>query len=1133
MGSSKKVTIGYKLKTGLLYFLCWGPIDAVLKIKASKKTVIEGTFTGGPVDIDEPNLFGGDEEEGGVVGTIDIDMGGPDQEPNSYLVSQLGPVSAFRGWVSVILNQVYVTKGRYVKPWEFLCQRVTIRQTDGIEQWYLEKAPIYGGLPEESVVAEEIVAYSADWKYRLLADYTTADYSAEDYDDSSWSVSEGPFGSYIGDNTFVLAGTIGAAIWIRRTISFPGVVEKVVLNILNDDGCSIWWNGELLLLNNSSGGSFDFEISADKVRAGPNVLAVRVVDGIPTGDASNIELGVRVTWTGDRYQIVDLNPIHAVREVLTDLDTGLRIPDSDIDEDNFRSVAGTIFDESFGISFLNQEQLKAGEILDEITRTIDANIDVDRSTGKIIIKLIRSDYDLSSGTLILQKSDIDRIEDFTQPGYGETVNSVTIVYKDTKTGEKESVTLPDIADIQQRGQENNTTINYPMIRNRDLALRVAERDLRALSSRIRSCTIYTTRVAANLKIGEVVVVEDWPELQFDNVVFRVVELDLGSPQSNLVIIKVTEDVYSISNNALLGVQASNWVPPVTDPQPVSEQFLIEMPYYEIVQRDSQTTVDDELENNPLLGFFLACGSSPLTGIHVNQKIWVRAGSIFEEDGEMDFSPRAYIVSDVAKTDETIFIDNAVDLDEVVIGTYALMGTEFIRLDAVNSDSISVGRAVLDTLPITVSGSDNLPILFCQDYAESDKTEYMEGETINVRLATNTYSANLDIADATQMDLTFNQRAARPYPPANLTINGSYFPETIGGQDSLQLAWNHRDKTQQTSGTLLDFFDGDIGPEVDVSYVLELYNEENTLVRTETGLTGKVYNYAAVDEKADSEFLEVGNGVTSDPDIVLLLNLNGADASTDFVDEIGHIFNRTGNPQIDTDQSKFGGASGLFNSGRIYSTSDDFILGLGPFTIEFWIRRNGTAAGYERILMIGANATNGHIHIGMVSGTRQIEAVMYDGSYQGILNSGNLSDDTWYHVAVVRDEQNTAGDFDYFMYLDGVEVDTVTTAFNDDLTENDIHIGANEGSTEVFSGHLDDIRITKKVVYSAAFTPPDIELTDTLMGGLDFRLNGRLRFILKSVKTIGTTEVESLQYYDETVERPGWNFGWDKFWDGGT
>lgn len=81
---------------------------------------------------------------------------------------------------------------------------------------------------------------------------------------------------------------------------------------------------------------------------------------------------------------------------------------------------------------------------------------------------------------------------------------------------------------------------------------------------------------------------------------------------------------------------------------------------------------------------------------------------------------------------------------------------------------------------------------------------------------------------------------------------------------------------------------------------------------------------------------------------LLLHCDGADASTTFTDasQAAHG-NATpnGNAQVDTAQSKFGGASALFDgTGDFLSYADhaDWHFGSGDFMADFWVRFNSVS-----------------------------------------------------------------------------------------------------------------------------------------------------------------------------------------------
>src|SRR3989338_6322305 len=87
---------------------------------------------------------------------------------------------------------------------------------------------------------------------------------------------------------------------------------------------------------------------------------------------------------------------------------------------------------------------------------------------------------------------------------------------------------------------------------------------------------------------------------------------------------------------------------------------------------------------------------------------------------------------------------------------------------------------------------------------------------------------------------------------------------------------------------------------------------------------------------------VTNAEAHDSYTKLMLHMEGADAGTTFTDTetTPKAVTANGNAQIDTAQSKFGGASGLFDGAGDYLTipsSSAFDFGTGNFTIDFWVR----------------------------------------------------------------------------------------------------------------------------------------------------------------------------------------------------
>jgi hypothetical protein len=199
---------------------------------------------------------------------------------------------------------------------------------------------------------------------------------------------------------------------------------------------------------------------------------------------------------------------------------------------------------------------------------------------------------------------------------------------------------------------------------------------------------------------------------------------------------------------------------------------------------------------------------------------------------------------------------------------------------------------------------------------------------------------------------------------------------------------------------------------------------------------------------------------------VLLHMNGADASTSFIDETGRIWTKYGNAQIDTTQSKFGGASGLFDGTGDYidtPDSDDFYLGTENFTIDFWVRLNVINTAQTIV-------TQGNSFRIFIETNNNLRFSIYDGTSTRQVNSTlTMSTATWYHIALVRNGNTLK------IYANGVEVGTtdltLVTIPNSTYT---LVIGNNFGSG-YFNGWVDEFRFSKGIArWTANFTPPNKE-----------------------------------------------------------
>jgi len=213
-------------------------------------------------------------------------------------------------------------------------------------------------------------------------------------------------------------------------------------------------------------------------------------------------------------------------------------------------------------------------------------------------------------------------------------------------------------------------------------------------------------------------------------------------------------------------------------------------------------------------------------------------------------------------------------------------------------------------------------------------------------------------------------------------------------------------------------------------------------------------------------------------VSLLLHFDGTNGSTTFTDNSPSPKTPTaaGNAQISTSQSKFGGASCIFDrSGDAVVIADQtsMRLGSGDWTIECFIRPTVIDGTEQTIAMKGNNIdTAANYEFRWITrSTGTLLQVSNGTSVTSLLGATSVPvANTWTHVAAVRTGNVLK------LFINGTQSGS-DTAFTGSVNENtgSFYIGARNtvGTlSEVFSGHIDEFRFTKGVArYTANFTVP--------------------------------------------------------------
>jgi hypothetical protein len=214
---------------------------------------------------------------------------------------------------------------------------------------------------------------------------------------------------------------------------------------------------------------------------------------------------------------------------------------------------------------------------------------------------------------------------------------------------------------------------------------------------------------------------------------------------------------------------------------------------------------------------------------------------------------------------------------------------------------------------------------------------------------------------------------------------------------------------------------------------------------------------------------------------LMLHMDGTDASTTFTDESSNAKSVTayGHAQIDTAQSKFGGASALFDGAGddyLYANSHDFTFGTGAFSVDCWVRFTALPSANTGVWLAGQTIANGQTYwafeVWNLSGNMKL---IIQGANGGsnltaiISDTITLATDTWYHVAICRSGN------DHYFFLDGVQAGAPVSnsqAYPAVLAPFSSGLRPVSPTDSRLNGWIDELRVSRGIArWTANFTPP--------------------------------------------------------------
>ncbi|WP_218956381.1 phage tail protein, partial [Acinetobacter sp. YH12073] len=544
-------------------------------------------------------------------------------------------------------------------------------------------------------------------------------------------------------------------------------------------------------------------------------------------------------WFGIRTGEPDMNPADMLWLCITNAQWGLGQPESMLNKDSFLEAWRVLKIEDMYMSIVFDDEGQIQNIINLICEHIDASCFVDKKTNKWTLKLIRDDYEAES-LVVLDESNVRSISDYEIRTAAEQVNQVTVTYWNKETGKNATSTAQDPARIAQNGLVNKP-VEYDGFTNASTAYRAAERDLHALSSPLKVVTLNEVHpdFGRKLSVGDAFT-WNWGVHGVVGSIMRVKAIDYGDAHDLSVKIEAIEDVFSTPMNSL-----APYVPPTENPMnqsPLDNPTVrvIELPYFDAVQLSSESEVNADLDADPTLSK-VAVIAARYQRNSTNADMQTGQG-VYSTQATLDYCPSAVLSASIDRMQTVLSIKDGIDLDLIELNEWLLLDDEKLAVTAIDlaANTVTVKRGVLGTTPELHAVDARL--YFCDQWLAVDNTDYYAGESVNVKLLTNTSSAQLSQALAIPHAITLKGEAYCPYGPANVKINNIFMPLYIEG--GLQLTWSDRNRLQQTGGEILGYFEGSVALEPGVQTLLTLteYNAGDVELATHNANVTGVSTY---------------------------------------------------------------------------------------------------------------------------------------------------------------------------------------------------------------------------------------------------------------------------------------------------
>ena len=517
-------------------------------------------------------------------------------------------------------------------------------------------------------------------------------------------------------------------------------------------------------------------------------------------------------WFPETAQIgIDANPAHIIYEAVISDQWGMSYTPEQIDDDSMRVAAGILYSEGLGLSMSWSEQQSIEEFIGTILPQIDGQFYFNPKKGKWSLKLVRS------GDPVVHRLDPSnfKLEGFTRRALGETVNELTARYVSPVTEEYVAITVQDTANAMATGQTIPGTKNYPGVRSEELVAKLGLRDLAALSSTLANGEGVADRSAWHLNPGDLVEMT-WPAHGIELLRMRVTTTTFAQ-DSNDVKLALVEDVFGQELGSFNGTNEPGWQDGRRPPGQFDVLAPFELPYWFVFQVSSGAALADEVT---FAGVLAVTTNTAILQAELHALRVTPTAQAYELVDAGNATPSALL--SVALTREvtstaSLLMTSLSGASRVPADSYAVIGdgdqAEIVRVIGNVGGSITLQRGVMDTQPFAWPQGTRIFFLGDGSTFTTDSTARSMAEVVDYKVTMQTSMGKTELADVPVTSVLLEGRQGRPYPVANVTIAGTYWPATVVAPGAnISVSWSTRNRLLQNGAFQLNWSESSVVPE---------------------------------------------------------------------------------------------------------------------------------------------------------------------------------------------------------------------------------------------------------------------------------------------------------------------------------